>query len=193
MNATTEQITTSMRQQSTEDLLAIWQINDRTQWTDSAFDAVSRTLAERGVVVPAQPPHVSIPSYKGVRGWLLFLCISLTILWPMETMASFGAQGEDIYHPNLPMIIDLIIAGCSVYVGVCLWRIRPKAVTKAMVFLWILTGLTCLFIALALFGSGASPGELSKMIPSAFGAFVWTLSWLTYLKSSQRVAATYGN
>jgi hypothetical protein len=50
-----------MEGKSTEELLGIWKENNREQWSDEAFEAVRRLLAERDVAVPAQTPRVERP------------------------------------------------------------------------------------------------------------------------------------
>ena len=43
-----------MREKETEELLAVWQQNDRQAWTDDAFDAIHKVLHERLIDVPEQ-------------------------------------------------------------------------------------------------------------------------------------------
>jgi len=43
-----------MREKDTDELLFIWQQNDRQVWTDDAFDAVHKVLHERNIEVPEQ-------------------------------------------------------------------------------------------------------------------------------------------
>ena len=38
----------------TEDLLEIWQANDRAEWSDEAFEVIQDILRTRGVVIPQQ-------------------------------------------------------------------------------------------------------------------------------------------
>ena len=39
----------------TDELLQIWNDNNRAEWTDIAFSAIEEILTERGVTVPPQP------------------------------------------------------------------------------------------------------------------------------------------
>jgi|ERR1017187_6133600 hypothetical protein len=148
MNTTlADQIINNMRQKPTEELLAIWTTNDRGQWSDPAFKAVYQTLEERGVTAPPQVVAVPpLPRYRGVSGWLLLFCISLTVLNPMATIVRLGANLEfvsklsDIY-PSLrtASIIDGILSvtvnAFSIYAGICLWRVSSGAVKKAQTLL----------------------------------------------------------
>ena len=132
------QIIQNMQQKTTEELLAIWESNDRNQWSDAAFDAISRTLSARGVPPPPQrvimPPLAPVidPRYKGVRGWLLLFCISLTIFNPLSIIASLGAAStSDMFHDFRPAfmigeILSFIFAGLFIYVGVCLWQVSQE-------------------------------------------------------------------
>lgn len=49
-----EQIYARMNLKETDELLEIWQNNDRFEWADAAFDIVNEILKERGVEVPEQ-------------------------------------------------------------------------------------------------------------------------------------------
>ena len=53
-------IAASMRQKNTDELLAIWTANDRREWSDTAFEAISQVLIERGLPVPEQRAEVSM-------------------------------------------------------------------------------------------------------------------------------------
>ncbi|MDI6792880.1 MAG: hypothetical protein QME81_08455 [bacterium] len=52
--ATAESIQTKMREKSTQELLEIWNENNREEWRDEAFEAIRRVLTERGECVPEQ-------------------------------------------------------------------------------------------------------------------------------------------
>ena len=43
-----------MRLKTDDELIAIWQKNDHTEWTDSAFDVVKEILIERHIALPQQ-------------------------------------------------------------------------------------------------------------------------------------------
>ena len=186
------QLVERMRQKSTDELQAIWEDNDRSQWTDAAFDAILQVLSERGVLTTKQREFVPQPSrYKGVSGWLLFFCISLTILIPLKIMAEYGGRGVDIWHirgVSTDGLLSLALATSSIYVGVCLWRVRPGAVKKAKLFLWFV-------LAFALAGDVLSIVADSSVVYAAAGRAVGSVIavsiWLSYFSSSKRVAATY--
>jgi hypothetical protein len=49
------QIYNEQNLKSTEDLLAIWQANDRSEWSDEAFAAIQKILLERLGSIPPKP------------------------------------------------------------------------------------------------------------------------------------------
>jgi len=65
-----------MREKETEELLAIWQQNDRQAWTEDAFDAIHKVLHERLSEVPEQglpvTPAIRSPNrarLHTIAGW----------------------------------------------------------------------------------------------------------------------------
>jgi hypothetical protein len=57
-NELRKQIHSSLSQKETEELVEIWETNDRVEWTDEAFDVIREILAERNVKIPAQNEQV---------------------------------------------------------------------------------------------------------------------------------------
>lgn len=101
--ALSDQEMEEIRQRTTEDLLAIWQANDRNKWSGSAFDAISDVLFERGIVAPVQEGHfTSASSLTGVRGWLLFFRVLLVVINPIENLVVFAQSKELNADPDLP-------------------------------------------------------------------------------------------
>ncbi len=49
-----KQIYHRMNLKETEELLKIWQSNDRFEWSDEAFDVINEILKERGAEIPEQ-------------------------------------------------------------------------------------------------------------------------------------------
>jgi hypothetical protein len=199
-----DQIAQSVQQKTTEELLAIWDSNDRNQWSDTTFEVIKQTLSEREVVIPPQvasenQPCVadtSLERYRGVKGWLLFLCIGLTVLTPLRIIGEYGAAGMDIESIrgiSFDGLFNLAFAGFSIYVGVCLWRVWLGAVKKAKVFLWCVVALNAI-IALLAFKASLQPSAdvtivrtFLKCVASAIIAAVW----ISYLHTSKRVKGTY--
>jgi hypothetical protein len=193
-----DRIEREMQQKTTDELLEIWGVNDREQWSDSAFNAISQALSERGVSIPPQRTFApSPPRYRGVRGWLLFFCVGLTVLSPLRIMGKYGADGIDIWSirgVTIDGLLSLAFACFSIYVGVCLWRVRPGAVKKAIVFLWFVVAFDAIVALLAYMG-GSKPSAdgrtVEESLAQCMSGAIAALVWLAYLRSSKRVRATY--
>lgn len=54
MSSLREQIHDRMNLKETDELLEIWQGNDRAEWSDEAFEVVKEILKERGTDIPEQ-------------------------------------------------------------------------------------------------------------------------------------------
>jgi hypothetical protein len=93
-----------MQQKTTEELLDIWNCNDRGQWSDSAFTAISQTLSERGVVVPQQrvfvPPPPPARNKLGIGLFFIFIAVVLSkVLSTLTFGGVFPAdQGRKTYE-----------------------------------------------------------------------------------------------
>lgn len=142
---------------------------------------------------------------RGVKGWLLLLCVNLTILDPFANLLNlaigthFGRQFFD-QHPALRNLLlmngvcSIGLAVFSIYAGISLWRIVPNAVTTAKKYLGtaFLYSLVSLFLPYLI---GLSE-EIRKETGATnlFNSFVTALylyAWYQYLKRSKRVRATY--
>jgi hypothetical protein len=55
------QIYNNLNQKSDDELLEIWQKNNRYEWTDTTFEAIQQILTERGEEVPPQGPAILEP------------------------------------------------------------------------------------------------------------------------------------
>ena len=144
--------------------------------------------------------------YKGVKGWLLLLCVSMTILTPTTGFVSLMTVTDALkpHFDNDPALFKLVlITGiCSIclfvysmYAGVSLWRIAPNAVKSAKRYLIVLFHYSFFSIFLPQM-VGLSEKTLTDVYKTSpflnlmvmFEAFLWYL----YLRKSKRVKATYG-
>jgi len=143
--------------------------------------------------------------HRGVRGWLLILCLNITILDPLTmlftiflvTSATKPYFGE---HPELLRLClasglcRLALAVFSVYAGIALWKIVPGAVSVARKY----------FLAVLLYSIVASllpvlvgiPREsyqefAGQTIFNSFLTMAYAIAWYIYLQRSTRVKATY--
>lgn len=139
-----------------------------------------------------------------VRGWLLVLCLMLTIIGPLVSVGLM-AHTYEAFAPNLvgsaglqaAVFGSLSLSTCSVafgvYAGLRLWLVKPNAVVTAKYAL--LAGLAA-DIVTSVIAVAAGPmhavGPLLRqveidMIP---GLLFFTLCF-AYLNRSSRVRATY--
>lgn len=143
--------------------------------------------------------------YKGVRGWLLILCLNIAIFDPLTmlltiflvTSATKPYFGE---HPELLRlclasgICRLALAVFSVYAGLGLWKVVPGALSVAKKYL----------LAVVLYSVVASSLPVVVGVPqesyqefagqTVFNSFLtmaYAITWYIYLQRSKRVKATY--
>jgi hypothetical protein len=124
-------------------------------------------------------------SLQGVRGWLLFLCVILTIWNPLSVLAEIGKQGRTIATASTLEWCLIALSAYGVYAGVSLWRVAIGAVRKAQLYFYISVFVAVVFTAIALL-SGSYNQALSNIVSIAGCS-----AWLAYLGDSKRVMATY--
>lgn len=138
----------------------------------------------------------------GIRGWLLFLCISLTILYPLSTtieMLGEWAGTRDYFHvaPSLKAAVMLeiigwgVLAGFAAYSGLQLWQQKAGAVNLAKKFLVAnaIVGISLPIIVAMMINVPGVGGEVVKII---FKSLIYSGIWYWYLSKSVRVKATFG-
>ncbi len=142
----------------------------------------------------------------GVGGWLLFLCVSLTILSPLlslvnisrgiQTIISFQGTGS----PVVPMIaVDSIISISlllfSFIAGLGLWRRGKNAVRDARTYLVVFFCYSFFAILEPLLFGFRGDGLRQMTTTIALGTLrsaVYVVIWHSYLSKSVRVKNTYG-
>lgn len=157
---------------------------------------------------PSQPDPPSPPvepQYRGVGGWLLFLCVSLTILAPLFTLimiaSGFGESSELFDEfPGLlvTVVIDSILSvglmAFSIYAGIGLWSIRPGAVQTAKAYLWCYLGyhiVAAILPFMAGLPSAVNEFLVEEVSKDTFRGVIYFAIWYSYLNQSKRVNATY--
>jgi hypothetical protein len=154
-----------------------------------------------------QEPSELSSYYEGVDGWLLLLCVSLTVLGPLGALWSVwrGYRESAPYFAEFPgwatvFFIDaglmLALTGFGVFAGLGLWGLWPNAVRTAKVCLLCIIGYSGLAALLPLFSD--LPADASQK--AAVGALTGSLrpiaiavAWYVYLGRSRRVQATYAD
>lgn len=143
--------------------------------------------------------------YKGVRGWLLLLCVTLTLLDPLAAFLNITYTthlAKPHFHHVTGLTRLVLISGAasialaifSLYAGISLWKVAPGAVLTAKKYL--LTVLAYSLFSLALPSlAGLSAEYREKILEGSFltnlPTGVYVLAWYLYLERSKRVRATY--
>lgn len=162
---------------------------------------------------PDSEPGDSPPApivYKGVRGWLWLFCFILTVVNPIAVLVSvhrglrsLGPQLEQMADLTpwaflvalapigIHLILSLGLAVLSLYAGFMLWRVRPRAVQTAKLFLWYALTYQTLAVGMTLL-TESPPGRevLGEAVRHLFRALLTFSIWYSYLQSSKRVQAT---
>jgi hypothetical protein len=151
-------------------------------------------------------PITDDQKYKGVRGWLLLLCIYLTIIIPIYYLSLFRLiyliltelnpvpSNQLLWIPD--KLLDLNIMVFSFYPGICLWRVRTNAVkiTKRFFICVIACKLTIMGVSLI---HGILTNPNSSIVTFIIGTYfdiigiVPIVFWYAYLSKSKRVRVTY--
>ena len=158
-------------------------------------------------VVPPVSGDVVGPGLRlqGVRGWLLFFCITLVVLNPLASLFTFGLSLSQVSPalnrlPGLLVVaitdglVSLALMALSVFAGVSLWRVRHNAVKWARTFLF--AGVAYVLISpLFIFLAGLPAALVVQALPNSYlsagRSLVYYVIWLSYLARSKRVQATY--
>ncbi len=144
--------------------------------------------------------------YKGVKGWLLLLCVCLTILDPLSAFITLIAVTNETkpYFDQQPGLFRLMLIGglCStclivfsIYTGISLWKIVPNAVTtvKRYFICAFLYSLFSIFLpAIVGLSEGTSHEVVKTSSVNNVIVMVYLSIWYLYLIRSRRVKATYG-
>jgi hypothetical protein len=157
---------------------------------DKNWDAEMKPPPSLFSLAPAKPP-------RGVVGWLLFLCLSLTLFVPFVqgriAWTALRNLATTSLTTNGTMLrlasVGAIYAGLTIFsfcAGLLLWLEEPRAVSVAKAYLWVSPTLVIpLHIILAL---AAVRVDLARVV-------VWQLTysvvWYAYLSTSKRVRETY--
>ncbi len=145
-----------------------------------------------------------------VRGWLLFLCINLTLIIPFSCIYEASSALGMYYPAASPIQLFLFkqsisyhlgviaattfLAIFSFYAGLSLWQLKPQAVKTVKLFLITQLLLMMLLIALRpfmVFPLGANPASFGDTIPRLIPFLSYFSVWYAYLSFSRRVHLTY--
>jgi hypothetical protein len=177
-------------------------------WTREQNEDYKKTITE--TINPSQTPYASTSvaidqKYKGVGGWLLLLCLGLTVFGPIMTIVNLGigySEYSAVFDrfPGIKRItiIDTLLSlglmAFSIYAGMGLWSIRPGAVQMAKRYLLTFLGylpISAVLPFMAGLPSAANNTMLAAVAPGIIKGVIGFIIWYSYLNNSKRVRATY--
>jgi uncharacterized protein DUF2569 len=186
--------------------------DDSHEYQPDAVQVAREELIKRGHVlgqdgneIVVTRPEPAEPQYKGVGGWLLLLCLGLTVFTPLLTIGSLATAYRMSleYFDQFPgllviTVIDTILSlgliAFGFYAGIGLWSIRPGAVKMAKRFLLCTLGYQAIAAILQFMAglpSTATATILSQVAICVLRSVIYFAVWYSYLDKSKRVAATY--
>lgn len=145
-----KQIHISLRQRNTDELIEIWQTNNRMEWSDMTFDVIREILQERSVELPPQnEPIVKVNetgksavnaatrmtlaqmyfSFNGRIGLRTYWLCALPILWSLVALPLIDVAYFDYtpYSGVLTLVGRLLILWPSLALTVKRWHDRNKS------------------------------------------------------------------
>jgi hypothetical protein len=137
------------------------------------------------------PLSVASQGPNGIGGWLLFYCLTLTLLSPAYLLLYFSMMPYRIV--TIYLFIGILRGFLGIVVGIFLWMRRPVALFLLKVyFIYIAAGLslTALETVRAIIRT-----KSSTLAGSGFALLVSTgitILWFLYFRRSVRVKNTYG-
>jgi hypothetical protein len=141
----------------------------------------------------------------GVGGWLLFLCLTLTVISPLMTIVNLHSTYQELsplFRPFprlhtvtiLDSILSVGIICFSIGAGAALWQRKPSAVrtTKRYLMTFLLyTVVANILPFMAGLPSQVNEAMISEVIKNGFRILVFFTVWNSYLNKSRRVKNTF--
>ncbi len=131
----------------------------------------------------------------GVRGWLLFFCIAITILSPVVAFSQSAALiRRRGLQTNTGTLIYVGRAAYGIVVGIFLWMGHPVAMFLLRIYFALLSFSILIAVLLVVLAGlrGASPVAISESAAPAMQLTTYVLIWVSYFLKSVRVRNTYG-
>ena len=165
----------------------------------------SGTPSAQTAMTAMLPAQIGDNDFKGVKGWLLLLCVSLTLVAPASVMKALVRTHEVLepYFTRFPALREYVLQhslvsmgllSLGVVAGIMLWTVKPGAVKLAQSFL--IATLVYGAAGFVLIPSSQLPWAVSSaLMEGALQTFIQSVLvfavWMTYLAKSKRVKATY--
>jgi hypothetical protein len=154
-------------------------------------EMLSKEVAESRNEYPTRSVELRIDrNLRGIGGWLLFFCISLTVLSPASFTYGLisGSQRSDSDENSW---VELSVNGATtiygIITGILLWTKRKGSVKQAKWFL-IISALTVLLTTIYDLGTRKD----QWLIPIIFVIKIaYFAMWMLYFSNSRRIANTF--
>ena len=143
---------------------------------------------------------------RGVRGWLLALCLMLTVVAPIVSFWVVGREFDALAAHFVTSrgarwwtIASIALTTCSVlfgiYAGVLLWTIKPQAVrvTRAALSFGLAVDVCTTTISTTMSAASLADGLFYTVLQNLAPSLLFFTGCLAYLNRSKRVEATYGS
>jgi hypothetical protein len=140
----------------------------------------------------SEPDDGRLPR-PGVGGWLLVLCLLLTVWNPASLALTAASSVADLSARSIPSVCFLaarfVVTSFGVAAGRALWLQRPGAVWLAKWSLTLFGIEAAARLSTRVDLSAAPPGT---RLPLAIFLILHNAAWYLYLQKSRRVRAIYG-
>lgn len=145
-------------------------------------------LAQPQFVLPSLP---IIHGPKGVGGWLLFYCVSLTILSPVYLLLYFLVTPYRVV--TIYLFFGILRGFWGIVVGIFLWMRRPVALFLLKgYFIYIAAGLLLNALEIVRAMMRTESWTLTGNRFAVLASTGITVLWFLYFRRSVRVRNTYG-
>src|SRR5215831_14822433 len=140
------------------------------------------------------PPLYAPAAPSGVGGWLLFFCISFTILWPLWQLSQYALyhftfRGPVAWLGPLRLVFGIVV-------GVVLWTGKPVAMQFLRIY-FIFAGALTLWGLLnwlrVIVRVHYNPLLSASFILGLGSSIAFLVCGVIYFTMSERVRATYGS
>lgn len=157
------------------------------------IDAAQKVVTATAEIEEVTSPLLDPTAPSGMGGWLLYFCISLTILNPayliIQLIVTFTLS-TDVLGAVVAIVLTLAEMTYFIIIGIRLWQQKENAVRQTKIFLIIIFVLSIAdLVYLSL--SGVSEQADAASLQAEVRAIPFTILWFIYFSRSKRVKNTF--
>ena len=132
------------------------------------------------------------PQVRGIRGWLLVLCL-LLLLWEPVSLglvasSVVGSVAVRGFGLALMLALRIGVAGLGIAAGLALWNLRPSALVLTRAALVASAATSVLTLTTPYFPNNRRPGTTAPLVA---GMVCYYGGWLLYLWRSRQVRSAF--